>query len=276
MNEQWCKQRNRQLFDSERPVALVTGSSSDRVGRRIAQLLLDCQFRVAFHGHRSSQEQASFQQEQSHAGYETLLVTGEVQDTSNAEAWLTKIVEHWGRVDLLVNSAAIWEPETLENTSVDLLRQHWEVNVLGSFLLSQRFGLQMVRQASGGAIIHIGDWSTVRPYAGFSAYFLSKGSIETMTRTLAVELGSRNPRIRVNSVLPGPVLMADGIDEGRQQRIAQDCLLKRAGSASDVAEAVYFLATSPFITGVCLPVDGGRTIYRSSGLDSVAHPRTGM
>jgi pteridine reductase len=94
-----------------------------------------------------------------------------------------------------------------------------------------------------------------------------------MTRSLAVELACRNPRVRVNAVLPGPVMLAEGISEERRQEIIEDCLLKRLGTARDVAEAVYFLATSPFVTGVCLPVDGGRTIYSGSGSDSVAHPK---
>lgn len=273
MNSQWCVERNQRVFQTDHPVALVTGSSSDRVGRRIAQLLLNGQFRVAFHGHRSNPAHEAWIQGLQQAGHQALFVQGEIQRVSNVEAWLQYIVDHWGRVDLLVNSAAIWEPSPLESTSEETLRQHWEVNALGSFLLAQRFGLQMVLQDSGGAIVQIGDWATVRPYTGFSAYFLSKGIIETMTRTLAVELAGRNPKVRVNSVLPGPVMIAEEIDQESQQRIAQDCLLKRAGSAQDVAEAVYFLATSPFVTGVSLPVDGGRTIYGGRGLDSVAHPR---
>lgn len=274
MNSQWCLERNSRTFGCEQPVAFVTGSSSNRVGRRIAELLLECRFRVAFHGHRESSEQIAYVDSLRTMGLDTLLLTGDLCDEANASNWLEQILQQWGRVDLLVNSAAIWEPASLSETPRELLKHHWEVNLLGSFLLAQSFGLQMVKQVAGGAIVNIGDWATKRPYSGFSAYFLSKGSIGTMTRMLAVELAEQNPRVRVNAILPGPVLMAAEIDDEQKYRIAEDCLLKRSGSTDDVAEAAYFLATSPFITGVCLPVDGGRSIYSGRSLDSVAHPKT--
>lgn len=272
MDRQWCNDRNLRLFGTPQPVAFVTGSSSDRVGRRIAQLLLQCQFRVAFHGHRQNAEHVDFVHSLRVDGHDTLCLHGDLRETSNASLWMKQILERWNRVDLLVNSAAIWEPAAFTDTTSELLRQHWEINVLGSFMTAQQFGLAMSKQESGGAIVNIGDWATSRPYANFSAYFLSKGCVETMTRTLAVELAAKNPRIRVNAILPGPVLMAEGIAEPQQKRIAEDCLLKRAGAANDIAEAVYFLATSPFITGVSLPIDGGRSISSGHGLDSVAHP----
>jgi pteridine reductase len=163
----------------------------------------------------------------------------------------------------------------LEQTNRADLLDNFEVNTLGSFLVAKEAGLLMAGQSSGGSIVHIGDWAVQRPYSGFSAYFISKGSIQTMTRLLAVELASRNPRVRVNAVLPGPVMLAAEIDANREKQIADDCLLRRSGTAQDVAQAVYFLATSPFITGVCLPVDGGRWVHAQSALDGIAHPSVG-
>lgn len=274
MNPEWFQKRNQRLFETDSPVALVTGSAANRVGRRIGERLLDCHFRVAFHSHRSKPEDLEYVQSVNRSGRQAMLVSGGVESDSNPELWLNRVLDQWQRVDLLVNSAAIWEPQSLELTTAPDLHRHWEVNVLGTFQVSQKFGLHMVSQPSGGAIIQIGDWAVIRPYPDFSAYFLSKGCIETMTRCLAVELASRNPSVRVNAVLPGPVLLAEGISPQRQQRIIDDCLLKRLGTADDVAEAVYYLATSPFVTGVCLPVDGGRSVSGGSGSDSVAHPKS--
>ncbi len=120
--------------------------------------------------------------------------------------------------------------------------------------------------------MNIGDWALARPYCDFAAYLLSKGSISTLTQTMAVELAQRNPSIRVNAVLPGPVLLDERVGPEAQQRIVEQSLLKRAGTPHDVARAVRFLVESPFITGVCLPVDGGRTIYAGSSPDVLAHP----
>jgi pteridine reductase len=273
MNQNWFYKKNQSLFETDNPVALVTGSASNRVGRQIGQLLMDRHFRVAFHSHQSKPQDQEYVLTQQRQGREAMLVSGAVESEKNIASWLEVLKDNWGRVDLVVNSAAVWDPKCLSKTSIEDVRRHWEVNVLGTFLVSQKFGLEMAGQRSGGAIIQIGDWAVARPYTEFSAYFLSKGSIETMTRSLAVELACRNPRMRVNAVLPGPVMLADSISEQRQKEILEDCLLKRHGTAEDVAEAVYFLATSPFITGVCIPVDGGRTIYGGTGRDSVAHPK---
>ena len=119
----------------------------------------------------------------------------------------------------------------------------------------------MVAQPTGGAIVNIGDWAIERPYENHAAYFLSKGAIPTMTRMLAVELAARNPRVRVNAILPGPVLLPEALSQAEREQSIAGTLAKRVGTPADVALAVVLLLENTFITGVCLPVDGGRTIY---------------
>jgi pteridine reductase len=115
----------------------------------------------------------------------------------------------------------------------------------------------MAEQEGGGAIVNIGDWAAERPYHNYSAYFVSKGAIPTLTRMFAVELA---PRVRVSAVLPGPVLFPDDVSDEHRQRAIAGTLLGRVGRPENVAQAVAFLIENDFITGVCLPVDGGRTI----------------
>jgi pteridine reductase len=119
----------------------------------------------------------------------------------------------------------------------------------------------MVRQPEGGCIVTLGDWAIARPYLHYAAYFPSKGAIPTLTRTLAVELGVRNPRVRVNCILPGPVMLPPDLPEAERQQAINATLVKREGSAEHVAHAVLFLIDNDFVTGVCLPVDGGRTVF---------------
>ncbi len=266
-------ERNERLFNSPTPVALVTGSAAPRVGRRIAEYFLSQGFRLVFHAHEVSPPANDFIAEINHSGQSAMLLTGDVQDETNVSSWLAETLGRFGRIDVLVNSAAIWEPKPLEQTRAEDYRHFFQVNTLGTALCSQHFGLAMTKQASGGAIINIGDWAVARPYRDFAAYFASKASIVTLTQALAVELAQRNPRVRVNAVLPGPIQLADGISQDRRRKIVDDCLLKREGSADDLAQAIVFLATSPFVTGVCLPVDGGRTIWAGDASDSIAHPK---
>ena len=118
----------------------------------------------------------------------------------------------------------------------------------------------MVAQPEGGAIVTIGDWSCRRPGRDYAAYYISKGTLPTMTRMLAVELARRNPRVRVNCILPGPVMVPEDAGQPGAAGAVARTLLKRPGSPQNVAEAAVFLIENDYVTGTCLPVDGGRTI----------------
>ena len=82
-----------------------------------------------------------------------------------------------------------------------------------------------------------------------------------MTRSLAVEFGLRNPRVRVNCIQPGPVMLPEGMSMEEREWVVQHTLVKRQGRTDDVAGAVLYLVQSEFVTGICLTVDGGRTVY---------------
>lgn len=260
------------IFGTERPVAFVTGSTSNRVGRVIALRLLARGYRVCFHAYRSVSEGQTFVDKLKGDGEDVHFVAGSIAEEVEVKGWVESIVDRFGRLDVLVHSAAVWEPTRLEDTTADTVREQWSSNTLGSFLCAQHVGLAMVKQSHGGAIVLIGDWAIIRPYSDFAAYFASKGSIPTLTRTFAVELAERHPRVRVNSILPGPVMLDDRTPKETEQRIMEQCLLRRAGTADDVARAAEFLVEHEFITGVCLPVDGGRSVYAGNVGDAIAHP----
>jgi pteridine reductase len=179
---------------------------------------------------------------------------------------MQQAMDRFGRLDVLVNCAATWGSKRLEEITAADVRYSFETNTLTTFLCSQLAGLAMVRQAEGGCIITLGDWATARPYRNYAAYLCSKGAIPTLTRTLAVELGTRNPRVRVNCILPGPVLFAPDLPEAERREAIASTLVKREGSPAHVAQAVLFFIDNDFVTGVCLPVDGGRTVFAPENL----------
>lgn len=275
-NRESILQRNAEVFGDEHPVAFITGSVAPRVGRVVAEYLYAHGFRVVLHSHDAptSEERTNVVQtfgELDRSG-PPLILHGNVEEEVQTIGWLTQILDRYQRVDVLVNSAAIWQPKPLEEVEPQDFERYFRVNTLSVALACKHFGLQMARQKDGGAIINFGDWAIARPYQDFAAYFPSKGGVVAVTQSMAVELATRNPRIRVNAILPGPVMLDDSIDEKRRQRLIEDCLLKREGRADDVAQAAYMLSTNPFITGVCVPVDGGRSLYAGPNSDAVAHP----
>lgn len=241
-------------------VAFITGSGAKRVGNSIARVLAARGFAVVVHANRSVAEAHETAREVAAQGTATLVVIGDLSDEPTVERIIGEIMARFGRIDVLVNSAAIWKPKPLEDVRAADVREHFEVNALSTFLCCQRVGLIMVGQPEGGVIINVGDWATERPYLNYSAYFPSKGAIPTMTRMFAVELADRNPKVRVNAVLPGPVMLPPELTEDERRQAVAGTLVKREGSPTNVAQAVAALVENEFITGVCLPVDGGRTI----------------
>ncbi len=243
------------------PVALVTGSGRRRLGYHVALALRDRGYRVALHAHahlaQARQSAAAWQA----AGHAALALGADLRSEEQIERMFQELLDHWGRIDLLVNTASVWEAVPLERLSAQAIRHHWEVNALGTFLCALAAGRQMIAQSEGGLIVNFGDWATTRPYRHYAAYFAAKGAVEALTRSLAVELGTRNPRVRVNALLPGPVLLPEDMDPKARQRVIDATLVKQQGGAAAVVQAVLALVDNPFLTGVCLPVDGGRSIY---------------
>ncbi len=244
-----------------RKIALVTGSGKRRVGAAVAEALAERGYALALHYRTSAAEAAQSVAAFQAKGVEAVAFQADLGNEQEVRSLIERTVARFGRIDALVNCAAIWESKRLEDVTADDVRRHFEINTLGTFLCAQHAGLAMVKQVEGGAIVNIGDWAQVRPYLNYAAYFPSKGAVSTLTRCLAVELGSRNPNVRVNCILPGPVMLPPDLPEKEKQHAINATLVKQEGSPANVAQAVVALIENDFITGVCLPVDGGRTVF---------------
>ncbi len=242
-------------------VALVTGSGKRRVGSQVADALARRGYAVAVHFRSSGAEAAETVASLRKHGVEAEAFQADVADEEAVRALVSGVLERFGRLDVLVTCAAVWKSKRLEDVTADDVRAHFETNTLGTFLCAQQAGLAMVRQPEGGVLVTLGDWAVERPYLNYASYFPSKGAIPTLTRCLAVELGTRNPRVRVNCVMPGPVMLPPDLPEEERRQAIDATLVKHEGSADNVAQAVLALVDNDFVTGVCLPVDGGRTVY---------------
>ena len=245
---------------SESRVALVTGGAV-RVGRVIVREFAQRGYRVAIHANRSLDRAAELAAELGGAGCDAAAFGADLRDEEATRAMIDRVRRHFGRLDVLVNNAATWSPTPLDVTAADDLRRFFEVNTVSTFVCCQQAGLIMAEQPAGGAIVNVGDWATARPYRDYSAYFVAKGAIPTLTRMFAVELA---PRVRVNAVLPGPVLLPGELPADVRERAIAGTLLQRAGRPENVAQAVLCLAENDFVTGACLPVDGGRSIGQTA------------
>lgn len=244
-----------------RKVALVTGIGQHRIGWHVADALAGKGYALVVQYRRSAADARQAVAEWQSRSVDVFAVAADVGDEEAVRLLVGKTLDRFGRIDVLVNCAALWNSRPLEQITAADVREHFDANELGTFLCSQHAGLAMTRQPEGGCIITMGDWAVARPYLDYAAYFPSKGAVSALTRSLAVELASRNPNVRVNCIQPGPVLLPADFPERERLRVIAATLVKREGRPENIVQAVLFLIENDFVTGVCLPVDGGRTIY---------------
>ncbi len=190
----------------------------------------------------------------------------DVADPASVNSAVERAAAAMGGLDGVVNAAGIFSSEGLTDTTPDLFNKIMTVNVTGTFMViraSERF----LRAAASGSVVNIGSGVGLKPTGpGSTAYVASKGGVIAMTRALAMELA---PKIRVNVVCPGMVdtAMTEGFIRNNhgdlRPELAGLYALGRAASAEELARAIVFLLSeeASFITGIALPVDGGRTYH---------------
>jgi len=242
-------------------VALVTGSGRRRIGWYIADALAKRGFSLAVHYLSSGSEAEATVRHLRDQGAEAEAFGADLTDERGVQALVNNVHTRFGQIDALVNCAAAWTSKRLEDVTAADVRRFFDVNTLSTFLMCQHVGLAMTRHPEGGSIVNLGDWATARPYLNYAAYFPSKGAIPALTRTFAVELAARNPRVRVNCVMPGPVMLPPDLPAAEREQAISATLVKREGTPHNVVLAVLHFIENDFVTGTCLPVDGGRTIY---------------
>lgn len=236
------------------PVALVTGGGI-RVGRAIALALGRAGFDLIVHANRSVKEAAQVVSELEAMGRTARVEAADLSSPEGPKLLAGQVQ----KLDLLVNSAATYEHADFADITRAQLERMFSVNVIAPFLLTQ--ALAPVLKASGaGCVVNITDMAVTHAYTPthfFAHYLASKAALDQLTRAWALELG---PTIRVNAVAPGPVAMAAETTGDQRTDILGRIPLKREGRPEDVAQAVVFLAQSPYITGQTLRVDGGLSV----------------
>ncbi len=235
--------------------ALVTGGAV-RVGRAIALALAERGARVAITYRSSADAALDTVADLRRCGTDAVAVPCDQRRPEQVTEAVRQVEAELGPADLLVNSAAIFERTPLEEASLEDWDSHLEVNLRGPWLFCQAVGPAM-RARGEGAIINLVDIAAERPFTGYLPYSASKAGLVALTRGLARALA---PQVRVCGIAPGAVLWPEDYPEEQKAALVEKTPLRRAGTAEDVAAAVVFLAESPFVTGVILPVDGGRSL----------------
>lgn len=188
----------------------------------------------------------------------------EVSSNSDVEALVKNVEDQFGGATALVNNAAIFERTPFESLDEAAFDAHIGANLKGPYLLSHRFA-ELFLRGGGGHIVNLADIHAFRPLASFVPYCVSKAGVVMLTQTMAKALA---PRVRVNCICPGTILLPSQEQGAPEQGEADDeaalvarIPFGRTGTALEIAQTAVFLLGGPaFITGAILPVDGGESL----------------
>jgi NAD(P)-dependent dehydrogenase (short-subunit alcohol dehydrogenase family) len=230
---------------------LVTGAAR-RLGRAIALELASSGAAILVHHHASPSDADATCETIRHLGVAAHPIQADVRVMGEIDALFQEADRH-GPLHGLVNSAAVMVAGDLLTISEDDWRSTIDVNLKGAFFVLQQAALR-IRRAGGGAVVNIADIAGLRPWPRFPVHSISKAGVLALTQVAALALA---PDIRVNAVVPGPVLKPDRMPAARWEALGRELPIQRTGTPGDVAQAVRFLMENDFITGETLLVDGG-------------------
>ncbi len=240
---------------SLKPTALVTGAASS-LGSAVSRKLAAQGFNVALHYGKSKFKTLGLKQELETKGSEILLVQANLANPSQSDQLIQQVVSYWGRLDLVVNNASVFEPTALLTKDFKKWNHIFNVNTFSpvSVAIAAKPWLGKKR----GCVVNItdiyGEFPVLKEHAAYSA---SKSALIFLTKYLALCFGDK---VRVNAVSPGVITFPKHYGQAQRKKLVAKSTLKRQGSPDDIADAVWFLVSNHFITGQVLHIDGGRFI----------------
>lgn len=247
------------MSNSSNKVALVTGGAI-RVGRAIALELARNGYTIALHYNSSAEKALETMGEIRRMGGQVEGFQQDLSQTEELSTFFDRVLEKMGRLDVLVNSASVYDPGVIRDTNLDLYRKQFLVNLDAPFFLTRSFA----NRCEGGHIINIIDNKIATRQFQYSAYLLSKKALAELTTLSAVELA---PGFRVNGVAPGVTLPPPDRSPEYLEWRRRGIPLQELGDPDYIAKAVTFFLSSDFITGQILHVDGGESIS-NTGLNT--------
>ncbi len=239
--------------------ALVTGGSQ-RIGEAIVRALHRVGATIIIHYHQSQSAAQSLAAELNAERADSAFTVSADLGQDDLSLFLKTVLEKADGLDLLVNNASIFFPTHLDPKGQEAWQKLMQINAFAPYQLSLLAAEALAKNQ--GAIVNIVDIHAEKPLKHYGAYSQSKAALRQQTLSLALELA---PAVRVNAVAPGAILWPQNkasLSEDSKAQILEHIALKRAGTAEDIAEAVLYLALAQYVTGIILPVDGGRLLAK--------------
>jgi NAD(P)-dependent dehydrogenase (short-subunit alcohol dehydrogenase family) len=234
-------------------VALVTGAAK-RLGRAVALRLAEEGADVVIHYRSSAGEAKAAVAEIEKLGRRGFAIAADLNSVAEIKRLFDEAAKQFGRLDVLVNSAANFLPSSIISTTAEVWDASLDSNLKAPFFCAQAAAPLLRR--SKGCIVNFADAGGLLGWPGYIAHSVSKAGVVMLTKVLAKALA---PEVRVNTIAPGTITMPGDPPEWEADFIKL-APLRRTGAPSDIADAVVFLVQSQFMTGQTIVLDGGRTL----------------
>jgi pteridine reductase len=234
-------------------VALVTGAGH-RVGRALAVALGGRGMTVAVHYRGAEAGARETAAEIAAAGGRAELFPGDLACHGAPARLVNEVADRLGRLDVLVNSAAVMQRTPVGEVTEEAWDAMFALNLRAPFFAAQAAAARM---GEGSAIVNVADLAAFETWPAYVPHGISKAGVVQMTRALARVLA---PRVRVNAIAPGAVLLPESWSREDGERLAATTPLRRLGTPQDVARAMLYLLDADYVTGETLIVDGGRHV----------------
>ena len=242
-------------------VVMVTGSAR-RVGRGILLGFAAQGANVVVHHHDSDEDAERTASDARALGVDALIVKGDHTHYASVVRNFEQVKAHYGRIDVLVNSASIFQSADLLEIEPDDWDAVIHINLRAPFWCTQQAGRMMRDAGTAGSIINIADTSGLRPWPARPHHSVSKAGLIMLTEVTAAALAKH--QIRANCLVLGPVLPSSGQSDESWRKTEARLPLKRSGDPEDAARAAIFLATNDYLTGSVVRVDGGEWLGDAS------------
>ena len=240
-------------MSATRPVALVTGAAH-RVGRALAVGLAHDGYDIALHFHSSASKVGEAEEAIAAEGGRATLFQSDLREADAPARLVVDVVQAVRRLDVVVNSAAVMIRMPIGEITATDWDNVLDLNLRAPFLIAQEAARHL---PDGGSIINIADLAAFEIWPGYLPHGVSKAGVVYLTRALARLLA---PRIRVNAIAPGTVLLPENFDPVFAAHLTASTPLRRDGSPEDVVEAMRYLLKATYVTGDTIIVDGGRHV----------------
>ena len=234
---------------------LITGGST-RIGKEIALHFSKKGWNIAIHYFKSSSEAKKLKSILEKKSVKVVLIKADLKNTKQVEKIIPSVVKKIGKIDCLINNAALFEKDDILNFTNKSWNDHLNINLLAPTILIKHFAKQASKKTLSN-IINIIDQRVFKLTPIFMSYTLSKSALYTLTKTMAMRL---SPNIKVNGIAPGPTIKSKRQSEKHFDKQAKSTLLKKPVSTQDICDTVEFLINNNSITGQVIAVDSGQSL----------------